>query len=161
MLSREGVLRVEFPFVALLGVLVASALVLPAEAAPKAYSCNFEAGGAWAFEQGTFAAKAAEQLNFVVADINEGAQTARLKGPGGEAPLKIVQALGANHFIEVAMEGFLNITTIYEPQAAVAQTGVTTQGSVPSGAFPAVHSRHFAVLGEPLVSQYRGTCLAQ
>jgi hypothetical protein len=107
------------------------------------YACTFPVGGAWAFEKGAFVAKPAEGISFDLADIDKDAQTARLVRKEGSATLKVVEALGAYHFIEVAMEGFLNVTTIYEREGAE---------------LPAVHSRHVAVLGEPVVSQYRGTC---
>jgi hypothetical protein len=50
------------------------------------------------------------------------------------------------HFLEAVGEGYLNLTTIY--------------GRDVGAAFhPAIHSRHFGVLGQPIVSQYRGTCV--
>jgi len=45
-------------------------------------------------------------------------------------------------------EGFLNVTTIYDKDEA-------------KGAYPAVHSRHFGLLGQPIVSQYEGYCEAK
>jgi len=42
----------------------------------------------------------------------------------------------------------LNITTIY----AKADT---------SGKYPAVHSRHLAIRGQPVVAQYQGLCEAK
>ena len=64
------------------------------------------------------------------------------------ASLKIVRAINANHFLEVVNEGFLNLTTVYDKDAT-------------SGTYPAVHSRHFGVLGQPVVAQYAGTCTAK
>jgi hypothetical protein len=52
------------------------------------------------------------------------------------------------HFLEAANEGFLNLTTIYDKDEA-------------EGAYPAVHSRHFAILGQPVVTQYQGFCEAK
>jgi hypothetical protein len=45
----------------------------------------------------------------------------------------------------VVTEGSLHITTIYDKDES-------------SGAYPAVHSRHFGLLGQPIVSQYHGFC---
>ena len=124
-------------------------LVHPARASelPSVLSCTFLEGGAWAYEQGKYAAKTANSIAFVIRDIDQTAMTARLERKDGLVVLKMVQAVDALHFIEVGVEGYLNLTTVYEKQA--------------DGALPAVHSRHVAVLGEPLISQYRGTCTAQ
>ena len=40
------------------------------------------------------------------------------------------------HFLEAANEGFIDLTTIYDKDEA-------------KGAYPAVHSHHFAILGQP------------
>ena len=61
--------------------------------------------------------------------------------------LRIVQAVNAMHFLEVVTEGFLHITTVYDKDPA-------------KGAYPAVHSRHFGLFGQPLVTQYQGFCEA-
>ena len=58
---------------------------------------------------------------------------------------KIVRAINANHFLEVMNEGFLNLTTVYDKDAT-------------TGAYPAVHSRHFGLMGQPVFAQYAGTC---
>jgi hypothetical protein len=42
----------------------------------------------------------------------------------------------------------LNITTVYDRDEA-------------SGKYPAVHSRHLAILGQPVVAQYQGFCEAK
>ena len=67
---------------------------------------------------------------------------------GGRASstLRAVRALNANHFLEVANEGFWNITTIYDRDPA-------------TGKYPAVHSRHFGLFGQPVFAQYAGTCV--
>lgn len=111
---------------------------------PAALVCTFKDGGAWAFEKQGFVPKAAEGLSFAIADIDRNTMTARLDRKEGLVVLRMVQAVDALHFIEVGVEGYLNLTTVYEKQ--------------PNGETPAVHSRHVAVLGDPLVSQYRGVC---
>ena len=60
----------------------------------------------------------------------------------------LVRALNANSFLEVANEGFLNLTTVYDRDAT-------------SGTYPAVHSRHFGIIGQPVFGQYAGTCKAK
>jgi hypothetical protein len=121
----------------------------PAQAAdlPSAMACTFLDGGAWSYEKSTFASKPVAKFLFTVRDIDRATMTAKLERKDGLAALRMVQAVDALHFIEVGVEGYLNLTTIYEKQA--------------TGEHPAVHSRHVAVLGEPLVSQYRGTCQVQ
>jgi hypothetical protein len=116
--------------------------------APKGYECDFEAGTIRTYTNGAFTTKPAQKLSFAIGDINMRAQTASLITPKGTGDLRIVRAIGATHFLEVVTEGFLNITTIYE----------TANGQ---GPFPAVHSRHFGLLGTPVVSQYHGMCRAK
>ena len=111
---------------------------------PAALVCNFKDGGAWSFEKQGFVPKPAEGLSFAIADIDRATMTARLDRKEGLVMLRMVQAVDALHFIEVGVEGYLHLTTVYEKQ--------------PNGETPAVHSRHVAVLGEPLVSHYRGVC---
>ena len=74
-------------------------------------------------------------------------QAARLLtgNAGGAGTLRIVRAINANHYLEVVTEGFLNLTTIYDRDPA-------------TGTFPAVHSRHFGLLGQPVFAQYTGVC---
>lgn len=118
--------------------------------APKGYTCTFTAGTAWTFEDGAFKSKTPEPLTLTIANVDLERQTAQLVPDAGKAPgaLKIVRAINANHFLEVVNEGFLNLTTIYDMDPA-------------SGTYPAVHSRHFGVLGQPVVGQYAGTCTAR
>lgn len=121
-----------------------------AEGEPAGYVCNFEAGTAWTFEDGAFVKKASEPLQLTIADVDLEAQSAQLVASEGGSPgqLKIVRAINANHFLEVVNEGFLNLTTIYDLDPK-------------SGTYPAVHSRHFGVLGQPVVAQYAGACTAR
>ena len=115
---------------------------------PKAFACSFTAGVTHAYDKGQFTAEKASPLDFGIAGIDHGAQTADLRMAGGTGALRVVQAVNATHFLEVATEGFLNITTIYDKDEAK------------GGAYPAVHSRHFAIVGQPIVTQYQGFCEA-
>ena len=114
---------------------------------PKAFSCSFPAGLAHVYEKGQFATEQAAPISFGIEAIDTAAQTADLKMPRGTGHLRIVQAVNAMHFLEVVTEGFLNVTTIYDKDET-------------KGAYPAVHSRHFGLFGQPLVTQYQGFCQA-
>lgn len=132
-------------------VALAAALV-PAGAGedkPKPLSCRFDIGNTWTYDAGTFKSVPPSPLSFDIDEINLEGQSARLVIDGKPSgPLRIVRALNANHFLEVANEGFLNLTTIYDADPA-------------TGSAPAVHSRHFGILGAPVFAQYAGTCTAK
>jgi len=128
---------------ALLAVLVSPS----AAEEPKAFTCTFASGVAHSYDNGAFTAEKASPLAFGIAAIDAEAQTAEILTRGGTGHLRIVQAVNAMHFLEVVTEGFLNVTTIYDKDEA-------------KGAYPAVHSRHFGLFGQPLVTQYQGFCEA-
>lgn len=113
---------------------------------PAAYACTFAKGNSWSFDGGAYKSASPSPLSFDITAIDLEKQTADLmidQKPAGK--LRVVRALNANSFLEVANEGFLNLTTVYDRDAA-------------SGTYPAVHSRHFGVLGQPVFAQYAGTC---
>ena len=56
----------------------------------------------------------------------------------------MVHAVNATHFLEVVTEGSLHITTVFDKDDA-------------KGAYPAVHSRHFGLFGQPIVTQYQAS----
>lgn len=109
--------------------------------------CTFSKGTAGSYDDAKFASKPAAALAFEVRDIDVQKQTATLfKKAGAKGrQVRIVRAINANHFLEVVNEGFLNITTIYDLDPK-------------TKSYPAVHSRHFGVLGQPLFAQYAGMC---
>lgn len=122
-----------------------------AEGLPKRVTCTFASGTSLSYAAGAFQAKTPAPLTFAIDDIDLEAQSARLDaGEDGTARgrLNVVRAINANHFLEAVTEGFLNLTTVYDKDAA-------------TGAYPAVHSRHFGLLGQPVVSQYTGSCIAK
>ncbi len=127
-----------------------SAASVRGEDEPRSFTCTFAAGNAATFEDGAFKSKSPEPITFAITDIDLDKQTAQLMPEGSTKPgsLKIVRSINANHFLEVVNEGFLNLTTVYDKDAT-------------SGTYPAVHSRHFGVLGQPVVAQYTGTCTAK
>ena len=134
--------------VTFLMVLIASGAVVRAAEEPKAFACTFTNGVSFSYEKGQFATEKASPLSFGVAAIDLAAQTAELKTARGTGHLRVAQAVNATHFLEVVTEGYLHVTTIYEKDEA-------------KGTYPAVHSRHFSVLGQPLVAQYQGFCEAK
>lgn len=130
---------------AIIWFVLASIIPLHTAAANGALSCRFTAGVVKTFENGAFKDEKVEALDFRIEDIDLVRQTAALSTKQGKGELKIVRAIGANHFLEVVTEGFLNMTTVYDAEK-------------PGGPMPAVHSRHFGFFGAPFVSQYHGTC---
>lgn len=132
---------------------LAAALVgLPAaswaEGLPKALSCKFETGTSIAYADGAYKPTQAQPLTFDIGGIDLDGQLAVLETGGGKGALRIVRAVNANHFLEVVNEGFLNLTTVYDADQD-------------RKAYPAVHSRHVGLLGEPVVAQYYGFCTAK
>jgi hypothetical protein len=144
-MSIAGVARVGLILAALAGIAPAHA-----EEQPKGFLCTFETGISWSYENQAFQEKAPAPLKFEIADIDLEGQSAHLITEGNAQPgsLKIVRAINANHFLEVVNEGFLNLTTVYDQDPA-------------SGNYPAVHSRHFGLLGQPVFAQYAGFCTAK
>lgn len=134
----------------LIALLAVSSLTASAdEEAPAQFACRFEQGSSWRYEGGKFQASPPAALSFDVTDIDLEGQSAKLTDNGKLiGSLRIVRALNANHFLEVANEGFLNLTTIYDEDPA-------------TKVHPAVHSRHFGVLGQPVFAQYAGICTAK
>ena len=120
---------------------------LAADEAPRNLACTFESGASWSYEDGAFKSTTPQPLSFSIGDIDLEEQTAMLRlKPGAEGgKLSVVRAINANHFIEAVTEGFLNLTTVYDLDQR-------------TGQHPAVHSRHFGLLGQPVFGQYTGFC---
>lgn len=116
---------------------------------PLAYACTFDQGTSWKYANGSYQTSAPATLSFDIAEINLDEQTAKLiTDKGNTGTLRIVRAVNANHFLEVVNEGFLNLTTIYDKDSS-------------TGSYPAVHSRHLGLLGQPIFAQYAGFCTAK
>jgi hypothetical protein len=150
-------MRATRPIAFILGVTLIAVHVLAGPASangapPKELACTFQKGSTIAYANGAYSSTTAKPLAFNISAINLDNQSATLladSGTGsGSVKLRVVRAVNANHFLEVVTEGFLNMTTIYDQDAR-------------SGSFPAVHSRHFGLFGEPIVAQYYGFCKAQ
>ncbi|MEQ1710736.1 MAG: hypothetical protein ABL908_04970 [Hyphomicrobium sp.] len=117
---------------------------------PRGFLCTFDQGSVATYDKGAFRKAAAAALSFELTEIDLDVQSAKLIASPGAAPggVRVVRAINANHFLEVANEGFLNLTTIYDRDAA-------------TGAHPAVHSRHFGLIGQPVYTQYTGKCVSK
>jgi hypothetical protein len=131
-------------FATLLGL-----VVLPGQASalaePAAFVCKFTVGTVHTYDKGQFAPEKAAPLTFGITAVDVAAQSADLRTERGTGALRLVRAVNATHFLEVATEGYLNITTIYDKDEV-------------SGNYPAVHSRHLGIVGQPIVTQYQGFC---
>ena len=129
---------------------VQSITLAAADDAPPPLSCSFMLGTSSSYSAGSYTSAPPEPLAFDIEAIDLDRQSARLSIDGKPVgnPLRVVRALNANHFLEVAQEGFLNVTTIYDVDPAV-------------GSRPAIHSRHLGLLGQPIFAQYAGFCTAK
>ncbi|WP_423415075.1 hypothetical protein RLW55_18950 [Hyphomicrobium sp. B1] len=134
-------------WVILIAAVLGTQAALAQEDFPTHLACDFNQGYAWTYEAGKYKAAPPADLAFEVARIDLEHQTASLILGGKPAKdLKVVRAINANHFIEVVNEGFLNLTTIYDLDPA-------------TGKYPAIHSRHFGLFGQPVFAQYAGECV--
>lgn len=140
----------QFAALALWGLLSFSTAAARAEdPAATAFACTFEKGNSWSYDAGTLKSITPAPLSFDIVAIDLEKQNADLAVDGKPAgKLRVVRALNANSFLEVANEGFLNLTTVYD----LDETTHT---------YPAVHSRHFGVIGQPVFAQYAGSCKAK
>ena len=146
--KEEPMTAREMLCLALLGLLALPAGPAAAAEEPKAFACSFTSGISNSYDKGRYVSEKASPFAFGIAGIDAAAQTAEIRTERGSGPLRVVQAVNAMHFLEAANEGFINLTTIYDKDEA-------------KGAYPAVHSRHFAILGQPVVTQYQGFCEAK
>jgi hypothetical protein len=116
---------------------------------PTSLTCEFPSGTTSTYANGIFTAKASAALAFTIHKIDLTGQAAEIVVTGDDSPgrLAIARAVGANHFLEVVTEGFWNVTTVYDFDED-------------TKLYPAVHSRHFGLIGQPVVAQYSGSCKA-
>ena len=141
----------RFPATTAVGLAISALLAAApaaAQGAPTGFACSFTKGASQAYTKGRYRSREARPFTLQIAAIDLAGQRADLVTPSGKGTLRIVLAVGANHFLEAVTEGYLNITTVYSRDER-------------TGLHPAVHSRHFGLFGEPLIAQYTGTCKAQ
>jgi hypothetical protein len=131
-------------------VFAAISLASPAHAVtdPQGYTCTFNVGAARTYDKGRFKPEKASKVAFDIDKIAAEQQTASIKRGDAIGTLRVVRAVNALHFLEVVGEGFMNVTTVYDRDAKATK-------------HPAVHSRHFGVLGQPIFAQYQGLCTAR
>ncbi len=151
--ERPSLRQISYPMsrvsaLACVVMLAASAGPAVATDDARAYSCRFTVGAAHAHAAGRFKPTKAGPVTLDIANVDHARQEAELVSGERRSSLRIIRAVNAVHFLDAVGEGYLNITTIYDRDA----------GSV---TYPAVHSRHFGLLGQPIVSQYRGSCIAK
>lgn len=147
MSMRTRLVASSFVLALMLGLGFASPSV-EAQDVPKGFACTFPRGASQAYAKGRYRSRPAKALKMEIGSIDLEGQRADLVTPEGKGTLRIVRALGANHYLEVVAEGYMNITTVY-------------QRDEKQGRYPAVHSRHFGLFGEPLIAQYTGACTAK
>lgn len=146
-------MRLALHVAAFLSVVAGQSLCLAATPSSDTLSgsvtCTFESGTTTTYVKGHYKSASVMPISFKILAIDLQHQSASLQAGNTTvaAPLRIVRAVNANHFLEVVTEGFLNTTTIYERDPA-------------TGLYPAIHSRHFGLFGEPVVAQYYGFCKA-
>lgn len=118
-----------------------------AEKYPNQFICSFNTGLSTSYEEGKFISQPAKDLSLFISKIDLDAQKAELMMLPENTPLsiRIVRAINANHYLEVVNEGFLNLTTVYDKDES-------------RGVYPAVHSRHLGLLGQPVIAHYTGLC---
>lgn len=116
---------------------------------PSQLTCDFATGTTSSYDAGVFKSKPSAALKFGIQKIDLARQSAEFIVAGNDDPghLAIARAVGANHFLEVVTEGYWNITTVYDLDPGTKR-------------YPAVHSRHFGLVGQPVVAQYIGSCQA-
>ncbi len=127
---------------------LALGVAAPAAATEEAtgYTCTFKVGAAHAYAKGRFKPTKAGPVTLDIAGINYAKQEAERVSGERRSVMRIIRAVNAVHFLEAVGEGYVNLTTVYDRDSG-------------SATHSAVHSRHFALLGQPIVSQYRGTCV--
>jgi hypothetical protein len=141
--------RVAVAFSQGLIALLADASAARAADLPASLLCEFPSGTTSTYNAGAFSAKPSAAVNFNIRKIDLEGQAAEIVVTGDDSPgrLAIARAVGANHFLEVVTEGYWNITTVYDLDEETKR-------------YPAVHSRHFGLVGQPVVAQYAGSCQA-
>jgi hypothetical protein len=117
-------------------------------AEPKAFVCKFTQGVSARYDETEWSVKVLnEKLDLTFAGLNPQQGKAQLIGNSGASDLRFWKGAWTWNFVEVTDTGNVMTTTVFD-----ASNGKD---------FPAVHSRHTSVVGEPLPSQYRGICAAK
>ncbi|MEL6288063.1 MAG: hypothetical protein AAFQ42_07760 [Pseudomonadota bacterium] len=136
--------RAVLGFGAIAGVLGGGAALAAMSTSEQSasYACAFEKGAAWQVADQRFSDDRFSPLSFELSRDQGGSDTAQLSTRDGKTDVKVVRAIGATHYIEVTVAGYLTLTTLYGEGDRV----------------PAVHSRHLGIVGQPVGGQLHGFC---
>lgn len=116
----------------------------------KSIRCKFDQGTVAVYKSGTLTLKQerfGEDNTFTFDSINPRASTARLIANAGAGDVTVLPTMGGLTFVETTTFGSVNVTTVFGDYATP-----STQEYI------GVTSRHVAVLGGPIPSQYHGLC---
>jgi hypothetical protein len=114
----------------------------------KAFVCKFTQGAAARYDEAEWSVKVLnEKMEFTFAGLNPQQGKAQMVGNVGASDVRFWKGAWTWNFVEVTDTGNVMTTTVFE----------TSNGKD----YPAVHSRHTSVAGEPFPSQYRGICSAR
>lgn len=107
------------------------------------YNCTFQQGYGWENDANKFNGKSTpDTLKFTLkANGNTGTITAN----AGESDVSVIDTSASTTFLEETAVGNLSVTTIFKTENA-------------RSPIIAAHSRHMSLLGNPIISQYVGTC---
>jgi len=114
--------------------------------APRALSCTFTNGTSSSFDADWATNAIRDRLDITIGAIDVADRKAQLIGNQGASDLYVSQGNNGLHFLEMTDARNQTLTTIFF-------------GAQKAGAFAAIHSRHMAIAGRPVVSQYRGYCI--
>ncbi|MGI9338584.1 MAG: hypothetical protein ACR2P4_08760 [Gammaproteobacteria bacterium] len=117
----------------------------------KSIRCDFDKGAAASWDNGDVNVSSdnfGEGGRVFYTDINHKSNTAKSSGNNGESDLVVIATPGGINFLEATGVGNMIFTSIFadyaEPEAKK---------------YFAVTSRHVNVFGNPIPSQYHGTCI--
>jgi hypothetical protein len=121
---------------------------LQAQDAPKALLCQFPQGVLSNFEKIWSSKSLSENFQLIIAAIDRAGGKAQLIGNAGAADLIVVDGGTVLNFLEITPTGNSTLTSVFLKRT-------------PDDKFPAVHARHMSMIGNAVVSNYRGLCTAR
>jgi hypothetical protein len=117
------------------------------QSAVKAYVCDFTTGQTTSWNT-NWASPESEAFASQTVFVFKEKSRAQMIGHSGAADVLVVSGDLSFHFLERTDTGNFTLTTVF---ADVERPGF----------FPAVHSRHMNIFGQPRISQLRGSCTAR
>jgi len=120
----------------------------------KSLKCSFDTGFFSKWKNGEFSSEKDTTFKPIIFDsINFQSGEARVLGRAGSADAIATLTMGGAHFVESTKTGGWNTTSVFVVY------GEKGEEMFQRGLFYAVHSRHIsALMIQPMVSQYYGTC---